>query len=82
MNADGVPQGATLSNPYNNYPGGTPFPYNGSYTVGGSIFGVDQDFDWSYAYQTNVGIQREISDVARRGRDLHRHVQSEPPARA
>ena len=63
VNAAGVPQGATLSNPYNNYPGGTPFPYNGSYTVGGSIFGVDQDFDWSYAYQTNVGIQREISDV-------------------
>ena len=63
VNAAGVPQGATLSNPYNNYPGGTPFPYNGSYTVGGGMFGVDLDFDWSYAYQTNVGIQREITDV-------------------
>jgi hypothetical protein len=61
VNAAGVPQGATLSNPYNNFPGGTPFPYNGSYTVGGSMFGVDQDFDWSYAYQTNVGVQREIT---------------------
>ena len=61
VNAAGVPQGATLSNPYNNFPGGTPFPYNGSYTVGGGMFGVDQDFDWAYAYQTNVGIQREIS---------------------
>jgi hypothetical protein len=61
VNAAGVPQGATLSSPYNNFPGGTPFPYNGSYTVGGSMFGVDQDFDWAYAYQTNVGIQREIT---------------------
>ena len=60
VNAAGVPQGATLSNPYNNYPGGTPFPYNGSYTVGGGIFGVDQGFKWAHAYQTNVGIQREI----------------------
>ncbi len=63
VNAAGVPQGATLSNPYNNYPGGTPFPYNGSYTVGGGMFGVDLDFDWSYAYQTNVGIQRQITNV-------------------
>jgi hypothetical protein len=63
VNADGVPQGATLSNPYNNYPGGTPFPYNDSYNVGGGGFGVDLDFDWSYAYQANVGIQRELSDV-------------------
>jgi hypothetical protein len=60
VNAAGVPQGATLTNPYNNFPGGTPFPYNGSYTTGGSMFGVDMDFDWSYAYQTNVGISREI----------------------
>ncbi len=63
VNAAGVPQGATLSNPYNNYPGGPPFPYNGSYAVGGGVFGVDLDFDWSYAYQTNVGIQRQISDM-------------------
>ncbi len=60
VNAAGVPQGATLVNPYNNYPGGTPFPYNGSYTVGGGMFGVDQDFVWSRAYQTNVGIQRQL----------------------
>ena len=60
VNAAGVPQGATLSNPYNNYPGGTPFPYTGSYTVGGGIFGVDQSFKWAHSYQTNVGIQREL----------------------
>jgi len=56
----GVPLGASLTDPYNNYPGGTPFPYNGSYTVGGGLFAVSQDFKWSHAYQTNVGIQRQI----------------------
>jgi hypothetical protein len=63
VNAAGVPQGATLSNPYNNYPGGTPFPYNGSYTVGGGMFGVDLDFKWAYAYQTQVGIQRQLTNA-------------------
>ena len=56
----GVPLGATLSNPYTGFVGGVPFPYNGSYTVGGGLFGVDLDFKWSHAYQTNVGIQRQI----------------------
>jgi hypothetical protein len=60
VNAAGVAQGATLSNPYTNYPGGTPFPYKGSYTVGGSTFGVDLGFKWAHAYQTNIGIQREL----------------------
>lgn len=60
VNSAGVPQGATLSNPYTNYPGGTPFPYQGAYAVGGGIFGVDQGFVWPRTYQTNVGIQRQI----------------------
>ncbi len=60
VNAAGVPQGATLANPYTNYPGGTPFPYKGTYAVGGGIFGVDQDFIWPRTYQTNVGIQRQV----------------------
>jgi hypothetical protein len=60
VNAAGVPQGATLANPYTNYPGGTPFPYKGTYAVGGGIFGVDQDFVWPRTYQTNVGIQRQV----------------------
>ena len=60
VNAAGVPQGATLANPYTNYPGGTPFPYKGTYAVGGGIFGVDQDFVWPRTFQTNVGIQRQI----------------------
>ena len=59
-NAAGVPNGASLSNPYNNYVGGAPFPYNGSYANGGGILGVSQDFEWAHAYQTNVGVQRQI----------------------
>ena len=58
--ATGVPLGASLSNPYNAFVGGAPFPYNGSYATGGSIFGVSQDFEWARAYQTNVGVQRQI----------------------
>jgi hypothetical protein len=58
--ATGVPLGASLSNPYTAFVGGPPFPYNGSYATGGSIIGVSQDFEWSRAYQTNVGVQRQI----------------------
>lgn len=60
VNPAGVPQGATLANPYTAYPGGTPFPYKGTYAAGGGIFGVDQDFNWPRTYQTNVGIQRQV----------------------
>ena len=52
--------GATLSNPYNNFPGGNPFPYNGSFGVGGGLFPVAEDFDWPSTVQMNVSIQREI----------------------
>jgi hypothetical protein len=60
VSATGVPLGASLANPYTGLLGGVPFPYNGSYTVGGGIFGVDQGFKWAHAYQTNVGIQRQL----------------------
>jgi len=59
----GAPLGATLSNPYNNYPGGAPFPYQGTYATGGGLFGISQDFVWPHAYQTNIGIQRQIGSV-------------------
>jgi len=58
--ATGVPLGASLSNPYNAYVGGAPFPYNGSFANGGGIFGVSQDFQWAHSYQTNVGIERQL----------------------
>lgn len=52
--------GATLVNPYNNFPGGNPFPYNGSFTPGGGFFAVDPDFTWPRTVQANVAIQREV----------------------
>lgn len=58
--AGGLPLGASLSNPYNGYPGGPPFPYTGSFVVGGGLFGIASDFDWSHAWQTNVGIQQQL----------------------
>ena len=58
--ATGVPLGASLSNPYNAYVGGAPFPYNGTFANGGGIFGVSQDFQWAHSYQTNVGIERQV----------------------
>jgi hypothetical protein len=60
-NAAGVPNGASLRNPYNNFVGGAPFPYDGSYATGGSILGVSLGFDWAHAYQTNVGVQRQLT---------------------
>jgi Carboxypeptidase regulatory-like domain len=52
--------GATLSNPYNLFPGGNPFPYRGSFTPGGGFFAVAPNFSWPRTFQTNVSIQREI----------------------
>ena len=60
-NAAGVPNGASLRNPYNNFVGGAPFPYDGSYASGGGILGVSLDFDWARAYQTNIGVQRQLT---------------------
>ncbi|MEP7074556.1 MAG: carboxypeptidase regulatory-like domain-containing protein [Acidobacteriota bacterium] len=54
------PLGASLSNPYNNFPGGNPFPYNGTFTSGGGLFAVAPDFKWPRTFQMNVSIQREI----------------------
>jgi hypothetical protein len=35
----GVPLGASLGNPYTAYPGGPPFPYNGTFVTGGGLYG-------------------------------------------
>ena len=60
-NSAGVPNGASLRNPYNNFVGGAPFPYNGSYASGGGILGVSRDFDWARAFQTNIGVERQLT---------------------
>lgn len=52
--------GATLSDPYNNFPGGNPFPYDGAFGVGGGLFAVADDFSWPRTFQTNVSIQRQL----------------------
>ncbi len=54
--------GATLSNPYNAYVGGNPFPYNGSFTSGGGFFAVASDFDFPRTLQMNFSVQRQITD--------------------
>jgi len=58
--ATGVPLGASLSNPYTAYPGGPPFPYAGTFVTGGGLFAISKGFDWSHAWQTNVGVQQQI----------------------
>jgi hypothetical protein len=60
-NAQGVPLGATLVNPYNAFPGGNPFPYRGTFTAGGGLFPVATNFKWPRTYQMNVSIQRQLT---------------------
>ena len=59
--ATGVPAGATLSNPYNAYPGGDPFPYNGNFVAGGSVFAISPNYQWPYTYQLNFSVTRQIT---------------------
>jgi Carboxypeptidase regulatory-like domain/TonB dependent receptor len=60
-NAAGVPLGASLSNPYNNFVGGIPFPYKGTFTTGGGLFPVAADFKWPRTYQMNLSVQRQLT---------------------
>jgi hypothetical protein len=77
-NAAGVPLGATLSNPYNAFIGGNPFPYKGTFTTGGGLFPVAAGFSWPYSMQSNVSVQRQLTKnltvggayVATRARNL------------
>jgi Carboxypeptidase regulatory-like domain len=53
--------GATLSNPYNNFPGGNPFPYRGTFATNGGFFAVAQDFQFPKTLQMNFSVQRQIT---------------------
>ena len=53
--------GATLVKPYQGFPGGPPFPYNGGFVTGGSIFGPSPNFRWPYTYQLNFSVQRQVT---------------------
>ena len=81
-NAAGVPNGASLSNPYNNFVGGAPFPYNGSYASGGGIFGVALGFRLG----ARLSDQRRRAAPARRslavGASLRRDVHPQPAVRS
>ena len=53
---------ATLSNPYQGYPGGSPFPYTGQFVSGATIFGPATNFQWPYTYQLSASIQRQLTN--------------------
>src|SRR5262249_44331160 len=42
-------------------PGGNPFPYNGQFVPGGSVFGPSPNFKWPYTYQLNFSVQRQVT---------------------
>ncbi|MFN0086064.1 MAG: TonB-dependent receptor, partial [Blastocatellia bacterium] len=60
-NAQGVPLGASLSNPYNAFVGGNPFPYRGTFVTGGGATVVASDFEWPRTYQMNLSLQRQLT---------------------
>jgi len=60
--ATGVPLGASLSNPYNAFVGGNPFPYKGTFVTGGGLFAVAQDFKWPRTTQLNFSVQRQLTN--------------------
>jgi len=53
--------GGRLANPYRGLAGGDPFPYQGAYTPGGGILGIDTGFQWPYTYQMNFTVQRQVT---------------------
>ncbi len=61
-NTAGVPLGASLSKPYNNFSGGDPFPYRGTFVTGGGLFAVAPGFDWPRTYQMNLSVQRQLTN--------------------
>jgi hypothetical protein len=55
--------GATLSNPYQGFVGGNPFPYKGTFVNGATIFGPATNFQWPYTYQLSASIQRQVTNT-------------------
>jgi len=55
-------KGATLSNPYQGYLGGDPFPYTGQFVNGATIFGPATNFQWPYTYQLSASVQRQVTN--------------------
>src|SRR5713101_7224439 len=51
----------TLTNPYNQFPNGNPFPYNGAFNTGGGLFAIDRNYEWPYTYQLNLSVQRQFA---------------------
>ena len=55
----------SITNPYGNVPGGSPFPYsyspaNPRFLANAAVSGIALDFVWPYVYQSNFTIQREV----------------------
>jgi len=61
-NANKNGKGATLSNPYQGYLGGDPFPYSGTFVNGATIFGPATNFQWPYTYQLSASVQRQVTN--------------------
>jgi outer membrane receptor protein involved in Fe transport len=60
------PNVATLSNPYANVAGGSPFPYtysagNPRFLPNADVSGINLAFRWPYTYQMNFSVQRQIA---------------------
>ncbi|MGH9895029.1 MAG: TonB-dependent receptor domain-containing protein, partial [bacterium] len=60
-----IPTVRTLSDPYGNLPGGSPFPFaydpaNPQFRFPAQVFGPSLDFVWPYTYQMNLSVEKEL----------------------
>ena len=56
----------TLSDPFGNTPGGSPFPYvydpkSPKFIFPAAVAGPDLHFQWPYTYQINFGVQQQLT---------------------
>jgi hypothetical protein len=56
----------TLSDPFGNIAGGSPFPYvydpnSPKFIFPAAVAGPDRNFQWPYTYQINFGVQQQIT---------------------